>query len=113
MQNRGVISSFSKSTMLVTAFFGFLMLFGAPVSRADHNTNCQRRIVRADHKLHEAAEHHGWRSREAERARRNLREARQGCYTRHHEWWDEHGRRWRSERDWDEHDHDEDHRWEH
>jgi len=43
-------------------------------------------IAKADHKLHEAVEHHGWNER--------------------HRWWDEDGHRWHSDRDWDDHDHD-------
>ena len=28
--------------------------------------DCQKRITKADHKLHEAVEHHGWESPQAE-----------------------------------------------
>jgi hypothetical protein len=35
-----------------------------------------------------------------------LHEAREHCWNRNKRWWDEDGHRWRSERDWDDHDHD-------
>ena len=75
--------------VLATAALGAMLAFGAaPRAFARHydDEGCQRRIAKADHKLHEAIEHHGWRER--------------------HRWWDEDGRRWHSDRDWDDHDHD-------
>lgn len=94
----------AKITLAGAALAGFLLFTGAPGSRADDD--CQRRISRADHRLHEAIEHHGRESRQAEAARHNLHEAREDCYTRNHRWWDEDGHRWRQDRDWDDHDHD-------
>jgi len=94
----------AKITLAGAALAGFLLFTGAPSSRADDD--CQRRIARADHRLHEAIEHHGRESRQAEAARHNLHEAREDCYNRNHRWWDEDGHRWREDRDWDDHDHD-------
>jgi hypothetical protein len=51
-------------------------------------------------------EHHGWNSRQAEHARHELHDARERCWNERHRWWDEDGHRWRSDRDWDDHDHD-------
>lgn len=100
-------------TILSTAVLGgFLLFAGAPRAVADE-ANCQRRIAKADHKLHEAAEHHGWNSPQAEHARRVLREVREDCWNRYHKWWDEDGRRWHTDRDWDDHDHDHDRDHEH
>ena len=48
------------------ALAGFLMFTGVPRLLAD-NDDCQRRVVRADHRLHEAIEHHGYVSHQAER----------------------------------------------
>jgi hypothetical protein len=94
-----------KITLAGAALAGFLLFTaGAPGSRADDD--CQRRISKADHRLHEAIEHHGRESRQADNARHQLREAREYCYNRNHRWWDEDGHRWRSEHDWDDHDHD-------
>jgi len=50
--------------------------------------------------------HHGRDSRQADKARHDLHEARENCYSRTHRWWDEHEHRWHSDRDWDDHDHD-------
>ena len=95
----------AKVTLAGAAMAGFLLLTGASRLRA-HDDDCQRRIARADHRLHEAIEDHGRNSRQAEKARHELHEAREDCYTRNHRWWDEDEHRWRSERDWDDHDHD-------
>jgi hypothetical protein len=97
----------AKLTLAGAALAGFLLFTGAPRLRADDD-DCQRRIARADHRLHEAIEHHGRESRQADHARAQLHEARERCWNRGKRWWDEDGHRWRSERDWDDHDHDHD-----
>ena len=92
-----------KAPVTFVALVAALLLMSAPPLRAE---DCQRRIERADHKLHEAIEHHGRESKQAERWRHELREARERCWRGGHRWWDEDAHRWRSERDWDDHDHD-------
>ncbi len=95
--------------VLATAALGAMLAFGAaPRAFGRHydDDRCQRRIAKADHKLHEAIEHHGWYSRQADHARHELHEARERCWRERHRWWDEDGRRWHSDRDWDDHDHD-------
>ncbi len=94
----------AKVTLAGAALSGFLLFTAAPGLRADDD--CQKRISRADHRLHEAIEHHGRESRQADAARHQLHEAREDCYTRSHRWWDEDGHRWHSDRDWDDRDHD-------
>jgi len=84
---------------------GALLFMGVPAARADEGS-CQRRIAKADHRLHEATEHHGWNSRQAVNARQQLHEAREYCWSHAHRWWDEDGHRWHTDRDWDDHDHD-------
>jgi hypothetical protein len=74
------------------ALAGFLMFTGVPRLLAD-NDDCQRRVVRADHRLHEAIEHHGYVSHQAERRRHELHEARERCWNRSHRWWNEHEHR--------------------
>ena len=93
-----------RLTLATVALAGVLALAGAPRAMADDN--CQRRIAKADHELHEAAEHHGWNSQQAEHWRHELHQARERCWNRYHRWWDEHGHRWHNDRDWDDHDHD-------
>lgn len=87
---------------LMTAMF----LGGAVLLRAEDS--CQKRINKADHKLHEAIDHHGPRSEQAEHWRHELAEARSYCWDHGHRWWDADAGRWRDNRDWDDHDHDSD-----
>ena len=96
----------SRALLASAVVLGMLAFAGTPQASAEDYDRCQRRIAKADHKLHEAAEHHGWYSRQAEHARHELREARERCWKERHRWWDEDGRRWHSDRDWDDHDHD-------
>ena len=77
-------------------------------SREEIDEQCQRRIQRAEHDLHEAIEHHGCSSRQAEHERHELHGAREQCWREHHRWWDEHAHRWHDQRDWDDHDNDRD-----
>lgn len=84
---------------------GFLLLAGAPQLRA-MGYNCRRNVAKADHRLHEAIEEHGYFSRQANHWRHELAEARRGCWAHGHRWWDEDGQHWRSDHDWDDHDHD-------
>jgi hypothetical protein len=95
-----------RSILVSIAFASALFLAGATAVQA--KDDCQRRIARADHKLHEAVEHHGWQSPQAEHWRHELTEARSYCWERNHRWWDEDERRWHNDRDWDDHDHDRD-----
>ena len=95
-----------KSVLAAAALVGLLAFTATPRAFANDDGRCQRRIVKADHKLHEAIEHHGWNSRQADHARNELREARERCWGESHRWWDEDGHRWRNDRDWDDHDHD-------
>jgi hypothetical protein len=105
--HRSNSSFFGRMALASAALAGFLMFTGAPHLRADDD-DCQRRIAKADHKLHEAIEHHGYESRQAEHWRHELREERERCWNGHHRWWDEDRHRWHTDRDWDDHDHDHD-----
>ncbi len=98
-----------RRIVAITVFSAVLIFLGASALRADE-ASCQRRLIKADHQLHHAARDHGWQSKQAEHARHEIREAREYCYTHEHKWWDEDGHRWHSDRDWDDHDHDRDHR---
>jgi hypothetical protein len=80
--------SFRRVVVATGALLGMLAFTGTPRALADDDGRCQRRIAKADHKLHRAVEHHGWNER--------------------HRWWDEDGHRWHTDRDWDDHDHDRD-----
>jgi hypothetical protein len=104
MQNCSEFSLFKKTLLMGATLVGSLLLLGAPRVRADED--CQKRIVHIDHELHKAAEKHGWDSPEAAGKRRELVAAREWCWEHGHRWWDEDARKWHTDRDWDEHDHD-------
>lgn len=97
------ITRFVRATVAAATLSGFLLFAGTPALRAD---DCRDRIVRADHRLHEAAAKHGWDSPEAAKERGELNAARAWCWDHGRRWWDEDAQRWHSDRDWDEHDHD-------
>jgi len=84
-----------RAALASAALVGLLAFAATPrASARDYDDyGCQRRIAKADHKLHEAIEHHGWYSRQADHARHELREARERCWREHRRWWDEDGRR--------------------
>lgn len=85
------------------ALAGALLVATTAVVRAD---DCQKRTAKADHNLHEAISKHGPQSPEAEHWRQELAAARSYCWEHDHRWWDEDGKRWHTEQDWNEHDHD-------
>ena len=102
-----------RSTTVASLLSGALLtaaLLFTTVSRlhAEDQDQCQRRVVHAEHELHEAIEKHGRHSAKADHERHELHEARERCWRERHRWWDEHEHRWHTERDWDEHDHDRD-----
>jgi hypothetical protein len=107
MQIQATKSYWGRTLLAAVALAGALTLIGPPVVRADERA-CQQRIAKADHRLHVAIERHGGQSRQAAKARQQLHEAREYCWSREHRWWDEHGHRWHTDRDWDDHDHDRD-----
>jgi hypothetical protein len=82
-----------RTVLAAAGLAGVLALIGAPAVRPDEGA-CQRRIAKADHRLHEAVEHHGWQSRQATNARQQLHEAREYCWSHARKWWDEDGHRW-------------------
>jgi hypothetical protein len=95
-------SRFFSITFAGAALAGIFAFGGVQQARAE---GCQERVARADHNLHEAIEHRGYDSRQAEHARHQLREARESCWNSDHRWWDPDGNRWHTDRDWDDNDH--------
>src|ERR1700680_1284946 len=96
---KGQFSLLSKCSLATAALTGFLLLSGVQQVRAE---NCQQRASRADHNLHAAIEHHGYESKQAQRAHHELQEAREACFNADHRWWDPDQRRWHTDRDWDD-----------
>jgi hypothetical protein len=93
-----------RGTIAASALATSLCFLGAAAIRADDD--CQKRVEKADHRLHEAAEHHGWDSSQAAKYREELYQARSYCWAHNHRWWSEDDHRWHTDRDWDDHDHD-------
>ena len=93
------------SSLTVLTLCGAAILFtGSTIASAENN--CQKRVINADHKLHEAIQHHGPYSSQAQHWRNELAEARAYCWDHSHRWWDEDQHRWRTDHDWNDHDHD-------
>src|SRR5260370_21697185 len=82
-----------RALLVSAALLGMLAFAGVPRASADEYDRCQRRIAKADHRLHEAIEHHGWDSRQADHARHELHEARERCWSERHRWCDREGPR--------------------
>ncbi|HVM74957.1 MAG TPA: hypothetical protein VMT75_04885 [Candidatus Saccharimonadales bacterium] len=93
-----------RRALIAAALMTALFLGGAALTRAEDD--CQKRVNKADHNLHEAIEHHGWQSSQADHWRHELAEARNYCWDHGRRWWDADANRWRTDRDWDDHDHD-------
>ena len=100
-ERRAGIVEFGKLLLTGAALTACFLFTSAPKVRADES-ECQHRLAKADHRLHEAVEHHGWDSKQAEHARHDLREAREYCWSTYHRWWDEDDHRWHTDRDWDD-----------
>lgn len=66
-----------KATLATAALGGLLLFAGAPSAKANDGSYGDRRIDRAEWKLHEAIEHHGYYSRQADHWRHELREWRE------------------------------------
>ncbi len=96
------LKSSSGRAAFSATLFGLLFFFvGAPRAAADDWGKCQRRVEKAEWKLHREIEKHGWYSRQAQRRRYELRDARERCWREYGRWWDGRGRSWRGDRDWD------------
>src|SRR5260370_38029749 len=71
---------FLGRALLVSAALLVMLAFaGVPRASADEYDRCQRRIAKADHRLHEAIEHHGWDRRQADPYPPALQEATASC----------------------------------
>ncbi|GAC1617473.1 MAG: hypothetical protein PVS2B2_20220 [Candidatus Acidiferrum sp.] len=97
------LKSVLRKVLLATAALGALALAGAPRASANDGYDCQRRIDRAEWKLEEAIERHGYYSRQANHERHELREERERCLREQRRWRDQEWRRRRNhDRDYDE-----------
>ena len=81
---------------------GFLA--ATPSAQADDRRDCQRRVERAEWRLRDAIQDHGYYSHQAFDRRRDLNRERERCYDRYHSYWDGNRHEWRGDRDWDRDD---------
>jgi hypothetical protein len=96
---------FGKAILTAASLAALATFSAAPTLRAN-DMECQKRINDRDHRLHEAIEHHGYTSPQAEHARRELTDAREHCWKEYHKWWDADSQSWHTERDWHDDDHE-------
>lgn len=75
-----------KNILFVAALGVWLLVGGvAPTQAGDHDRQCEKRIHRAEEKLRREINRHGEASRQAERQRHELEEARRSCREERHE----------------------------
>src|SRR5262249_14449623 len=103
MQKHGVLKLLCRAGIVAS-----LLLAGVltPVSKADAYEGCQKRMIHADRELHKYIAKHCYESRQDDHWRHELREAREWCWKHRHRWWNEDERRWHTDRDWSDRDHD-------
>jgi len=99
-------SSFSRigKGIAIAATFGALCFFaGVPRAQADDRNSCQVRMERAESKLNDAIQDHGYYSHQANDRRRDLNNEQQRCWNqaRHQ---DGYGNQWRNEHNWNRDD---------
>jgi hypothetical protein len=72
----------TKSKGMVVALMAAFFLTGSvvPVHAVDRDDKCERNIRRAESNLHNAVRKHGEHSRQAEKRRHELEEARERCH---------------------------------
>ena len=76
-------SSFKKTGFLAALLSSALLLGNAvPVHAFDRDDKCVRRIRKAEDNLRKAERRHGEHSRQAEKRRHELEEARERCHQR-------------------------------
>jgi hypothetical protein len=80
VKRKGLVKKVFGKAALASAALGAMLFFtGAPAANAADRDDCAKRIRKAEHKLHEAIEHHGYYSKQADKARDKQREAYERC----------------------------------
>lgn len=98
-----------RAVMAAGVLSAALLVVAVPSASArdfDDRGRCQERVERAEAKFNRAVWQHGLYSRQAQRRRYELIQARQQCWNRSHQWWDGRAHQWRNDRDWDRDDRD-------
>ena len=78
-----------RKTALTSLLLGGCLFGGVISLQADHRSDCDKRIQKAEDNLHKEIRKHGEHSRQVENRRRELEHARDGCrdfgHHRHHD----------------------------
>lgn len=77
---------FGRLALATAALSGFLLFAGAANAQPRDSSKCQRRIDRAEWKLEEAIQRHGFYSRQANHRRNDLRQERERCWRESERW---------------------------
>jgi hypothetical protein len=95
---------------ILGAAAGLMLSLGADTAEANRRDDCWKKINKAEHKLNEAIRKHGWRSRQADNRRQELRRVQARCGSsfygnrgRTDNWWGR-DRRDRDDRSWRDRD---------
>ena len=68
-----------RKTTLTSLLLGSCLFGGAVSLQADHRSDCEKNIQKAEDNLYKEIRKHGEYSRQAENKRRDLDQAREGC----------------------------------
>ena len=68
-----------RKTTLISLLLGGCLFGGAVPLRADHRSDCEKHIQKAEDNLYKEIRKHGEHSRQAANRRRDLEQARYGC----------------------------------
>ncbi len=93
----------TKLLLSLAALAAFTVFPTIPRAHAESEEQCKEHVVKANTKLHDAIDHHGPNSSQADHARHDLQDARERCWKEHHKWWDADQQRWHDQQDWDDH----------
>jgi len=96
-------AKFGKRIALAATLGAVCFLVGVPRVQAEDGRSCQLRVERAEARLRDAIEDHGYYSRQAYDRRRDLNYERERCWNQFHGYWFSYGynNQWRGDRDVD------------
>lgn len=77
--SKGLNAVFGKAALASAALGAMLVFAGAPAARAADRDDCAKRIHKAEYKLNEAIDRHGYYSKQAGHWRHERREAFRRC----------------------------------
>lgn len=103
----------TKSILASALIAGFMTVAVAPRLRADNDfSKCREKTEKIELKWEKAIADHGRDSEEAREHANDLRNQRQQCYEKIHQWWDAKRQKWQKndhfDKDLHDHDHDDD-----